>query len=161
MPLSTDVKLPKQVTPRWPDRCVACGRASPGASARLVDRSTTWWTTVTLQFGKRLAVHAPACAGCARRLEWRQRLDFLAMVATVGAGLWVGASKVAPRLPGWPWSLVVGACALLAYLPVVVVRVAVSPPRFGITAWGDAIDYEFLDEGYARDFAALNGGQAR
>lgn len=102
MALSHDVKLPVNVTPDWPERCVVCDRPSPNHRARFTDHKTTLWTTVTLQSAKKVHVTAPACADCASALE---RREFIAKVGTwvmALGGVWLGMKLAVPRLPGWP-----------------------------------------------------------
>lgn len=149
------MNLPVSAAPRWPDRCVVCDRPSPNHRAEIVDRKTTLWTTITLQFAKKVRVSAPACADCASAIERQELLAKAGLGVAVVLGLWFGLKLAVPRLPGWPPGLVAGACAFAAYLPVVAIRVFWAP-AFAITAWGEAVTYEFGRESYAREFAAMN-----
>lgn len=155
MAMSHDVKLPVNATPKWPERCVVCDRPSPNHCARFVDRKTTLWTTLTLQFAKKVHVTAPACADCASGLERREWIAKIGMWVTLLGGLWFGREVMVPRWPSWPPGLVMGACALAAYAPLVALRV-VWAPAFAITAWGEEIEYEFANEAYAHEFAEMN-----
>ncbi len=112
-----------------------------------------------MQFAKKVHVSAPACPGCAVRLERRHRLEKVGMVSTVLGGTWLGLAFVAPLFPAWGKVWVAGACGLAAYVPLVGLQVFWAPP-FSITAWGREIAYEFTNEGYAREFAELNRSEA-
>lgn len=159
MALSIDVRLPRDLVPAWPDRCVRCDAASPQARARFVDRSTTWLTTVMMRFAPKVAVQVPACPSCARALTWQQRIQQATMLVSVVAGVWAGR-WVVPLLPGLPPGLVLGGTALVACVPAVIWR-TVKAPRFAIQAWDQHIDYEFTDPRYAAEFAAMNGVEPR
>jgi hypothetical protein len=80
------------------------------------------------------------------------------MVLSLVAGALVGRWFVAPLLPSVSQTWVLGGAAMLGYAVVVAWKMF-SPPAFSILAWADDITYEFGDETYAREFAALNGAE--
>jgi hypothetical protein len=154
MPLSTDVSLPKILTPVFPDRCVACGLPSLGSSIRVTTNAIGWWTIAFWVHGARFSVDVPSCEPCRRQMirqKWLRR--------TVGGlfvviGLCVAMSTLGSiRGPFNRW-LAMG-IALLCMIPYFAWEILLPRP-IDLTAYSDTVDYEFRDEEYAMEFASLN-----
>jgi hypothetical protein len=155
MPMSNDVKLPKEHKPLFPDRCVACGRAAPGDSIRIGTDAIGWWTPVLWLPGARFSVDIPACGACRRAMSRQRwlRLAVCGVFIAVGTGLahWtLGSFRGIKRWAGM-------GITLLCLVPWFAWEIF-SPPTIGLTAYSNAVVYEFRDASYAEEFAALNDG---
>ncbi len=161
MPLSTDVCLPRDATPVFPDFCCACDAPRPGSSFDVKGRRVHWtelWMPWLWFFGQRVTVTVPVCAGCRPQAvagrRWRTvvMLVWLCIVAAIALpyldtlGLTRGMKRFVSGL-----ALLVGAA------PVIVWWV-VRPPVFDLTVGKATIDYEFASRGYAVRFLARNPG---
>ena len=158
MALSTDVKLPRDRRPEWPPGCVGCGSAGT-EPLPLSTRGASIMANLLSSRGKKVSLEVPACPACARRIRRRDRLEAWGMPLTILAGAFAGQFLLAPRLEGFWAPASVVACALVAYAPLVLGRIFWAPV-FAISADDDSIDYEFVSEDHAREFAALNDGTA-
>ena len=92
MPMSTDVRLPRDATPVFPDVCCVCDAARPGSSFDGKGRRIHWselWMPWMWFFGKRVTVTVPVCAGCRPQavagLRWRAivLMGWLLLVAAI------------------------------------------------------------------------------
>ena len=156
MATSTDVNLPKEATPIFPDRCIACGAASPASSYRASTRAIGWWTLAFWSSGRRHSVDVPACDGCKTQLR-KQRWFNLALygaaiVPAVFAARWYMGDYDGP-FKRW---IILG-IVLVVLLPVLIWDV-LFPQPFDMTAFSKTVDYEFRDPEYAAEFAAMNPG---
>lgn len=152
--LSIDVRLPKDQVPKFPDRCVVCGREKPDGTVRVGTRAIGWWTWAFWVPGRKFALDVPACSWCAARLRRGRLFRWLTLAALALAAVFT----IAPFFEGVPrplrrW-LVLGA-VIVVLLPWFTWEV-MFPPPIDLTAYGDAVDYEFRDRAYAEEFAALN-----
>lgn len=154
MPLSTDIRLPKTWRPVFPDRCVACGRESPGGSVRVATYAIGWWTYLLWGFGPRFAVDVPACDDCRRRLIRQRRLRLAVCVVLAAVGISI-ASALLGSLRGLANRWAAMGIALLCLGPWFAWEIFFPRP-IDLTAHADSVDYEFRDADYARDFACLN-----
>lgn len=154
MPLSTDVKLPKSHPAIFPDRCVACGIESPGATYRASTNAIGWWTLALWHFGRRFTVAVPACERCRTRMRRQRGLQLAVNVVVIAAGA-VAAGSLLQEYHGpikrWLMLGIVLACLL----PVILWETWFPRP-FDMTAFTDTVDYEFRDPDYAAEFAAMN-----
>jgi hypothetical protein len=155
MPLSTDVRLPKGEEPKFPDRCVACGRPEPGARFEVSTRTVKWWTLMVWEVGERFSVQVPACPGCVRRFRARRRVGIAAYWLFCIAGVGV-ARLLLGDLRGPLRELPILGIALALMMPYFLWQVF-HPPVLELTAYSKAVEYEFRDRKYAEEFAALNG----
>src|SRR5687767_8163517 len=89
MGFTHDVKLPKEMVPQWPDRCVACGAGNPNHSLRLRTSSITLLSTLTMSFGKTFKVAIPICPGCAPKTRWRRIGNTVLTFALAIGGLYL------------------------------------------------------------------------
>jgi hypothetical protein len=154
MPVSTDVNLPKAHPPVFPDRCVACGAESPGATYRAGTNAIGWWTLAFWSFGRRFTVEVPACEPCRsrmRRQRWLQlAVNAVVIVAGVAMAGWLLQGNQGP-FKRW---LMLG-IVLVCLVPVFLWE-TFFPRPFDMTVYSDTVDYEFRDPDYAAEFAALN-----
>ncbi|MGB3970008.1 MAG: hypothetical protein WBO45_24955 [Planctomycetota bacterium] len=157
--MSTDVRLPKNVTPVFPDACCACGAPRPGDRVSVANRRFRWYELIwpwSWFLNKRVRVEVPVCAGCRPALlagrRWR---------SWILAGVIVAVVSLA-----YPWAKSIGAGRTVAKVVVLAVCVvclaplmlwwALHPPPFDTTVGADHVDYEFASAEYARQFAACN-----
>ena len=153
MPFNTDVNLPKSYTPLFPDRCVICGKESPGDTYRVTTRAIGSGAAMTTA-GPKFSVEAPACRGCRdqmRRRVWRRIAENVVFLLI---GLGVGVRVISGSHTAFA-NVILFAICLLCLVPLVAWR-TFHPLPFDITAFSDTVDYEFRDRAYAEEFAELN-----
>lgn len=155
MPLSTDVNLPKDHVPRFPDKCVVCGCPSPPSTVRLFTGSVGWWTWVFFMFGKPFTVKAPACANCSWKLHANRLMGCLLATALVVIALWIVWPMFEDIVPRAVRKWAAMGIGLICLSPLILTQVF-FPPAFEITAFSDSVDYEFRDSQLAYEFADLN-----
>lgn len=158
MSLSTDVRLPRDTEPAWPDRCVCCGRPGPGGRVRVWTASIGGLTFLLWHPGSLYRVAVPACPPCGRRLRARRLgklvLTWTLCLAGFAAGLWLLGSY-AGAMKKWLVALAAG----VAVLPLLLWGMF-FPPAFDLTCFQLTVTYEFRDPGYAAEFEALNRAEA-
>ncbi len=156
MAFSTDVRLPRDREPVFPDRCVSCGRGEPGATFRVRHRPIRWFSVMTIApGGRRHVVHAPACDPCADRMGNRRIVSTVITIALVLLGVFLVVWLLG-EYDGPMRKLLGIAGALVALSPWILIEVF-WPPAFDTTVFKDEVDYEFLDAEYADEFESLNG----
>lgn len=52
MPLATTVKLPCEVEPAFPDRCIRCGGKAPDRRVRIWTSTISVWSVQSLLFSR-------------------------------------------------------------------------------------------------------------
>jgi hypothetical protein len=155
MPLSTEIRMPKDRAPVFPDRCVRCGAERPGVTYRITTHSIGWWTWAFWAFGRRFRVEVPACEGCRRRMRRQRAVRVVVFYGLACAGLdAAGFLFAAYRGPIRKW-LIMGV-ALVCAAPTFLWEIF-DPRPFDVTAHAETVDYEFRDPDYAEEFLALNG----
>ena len=154
MPLSTDIKLPKDFKPIFPDRCVACGQDAPGSVVRVSTYSIGWWSWLLWLPGRRFTADVPACQTCRRKIL-KQRWQRWALTWAFAA-LGVAAAVYALGTFRKPFYRTLAMGIGLACMAPYFFWETFFPPPIGLTAHSDSVDYEFLDEAYADDFLELN-----
>jgi hypothetical protein len=154
MALSTDVRLPKSQTPKFPNKCVVCGQESPDGNVTVSTRAIGWWTWIHWLPGSKYSVQVPACSWCGQRLRRQHWFRWLTVAALVFAAIFT----IAPFFEDLPRALrrwtVMGA-VIVVLLPWFLWE-TFFPPPIDLTAYSDSVDYEFRDPAYAEEFAALN-----
>jgi hypothetical protein len=138
----------RQAPPRFPDRCVVCGRDHPPTTALL-------FATVPGATGRPIdsySVIVPCCWKCsialhARRLG-RPLLLFILLIA-----LTIYAFVHAQSRGGY-YLIVAAPLALVAVILALLRRL--YPPRFDLTAGLDAVTFTFHDLSLGYEFRALN-----
>lgn len=164
MLLAATVRLPRTVTPVFPDRCVACGRERPGDHFEISARATgleALFTPILWLFRRSVRTGAPACPPCRDAAGRQRRWRGVVMIAVVG----VAVPLLYPVTRSWGMpraatKLIAGALCLVPLVPIAL-WMALHPPAFDITPGTDHIDYEFADPAFARDFAAANDSEVR
>jgi hypothetical protein len=154
MPLSTDVNLPRDAEPLWPDRCVCCGRPAPGATARLWTLSIGWWSLLPWHFGTLYSVRIPACPACGKRLRMMRLVKWIFSWAIAFAGVLIGMWLIGSyRGPMRKWLVIL--ITLICMSPFFLWEIF-FPPAFDITCFSKTADFEFRDPDYADEFESLN-----
>lgn len=159
MSFSTDVTLPKNYTPKFPDRCIVCG-CRPDSTTKIAHSSQNPVLVFLIPFlgafgWSRLEV--PIFRKCKPRFRlqrWGRQLVGLSLTILA---VWI----IMPHFKGWSHltrKLVVGALCLLAISPYVIAEVY-WPRFFETTAREDSVDYEFASSDYAAEFHLLNEAQ--
>jgi hypothetical protein len=155
MGMSIDVRLKKSVTPKFPDRCVVCGQPGPDASVTVSTHAIGWWTWLLWIHGTRFSINFLACTHCAgslRRQLWLRWLVTFALIVAAVLLLFPLLSEFRGAARRW---LAMGG-VIVALSPWFLWQVFFPPP-VDLTAYTDEVDYEFRDQDYAEEFAALNG----
>lgn len=156
--MSTDIRLPSQIAPIFPQRCVYSGEPSPDSDVGVVAHTQNLVLHFLAPFlwlvGWR-KVRAPI------RSPYRAKFYFQAYARTfiTLAVIVVALVFVMPMFePGTPWRKVkvLGLC-IAALLPWVLFE-TLFPPRFDVTVHEDHIDYQFASAEYGEEFARLNAG---
>ena len=161
MPRLTDVALPRDAAPVFPDFCCACDAPQPGSSFDVKARRIHWtelWLPWPGFFGARVTVTVPVCAGCRPQVvagHWWRAVVLMAWMLLVAAIAlpWLdtlGLTRDMKRLVG-------GIAVMLGSTPVLVWW-AMRPPVFGLTVGKATIDYVFASRAYALRFLACNPG---
>jgi hypothetical protein len=156
MPMATEVNLPKDHDPIFPDRCVACGAEHPTATLRISTHSIGWWTVLLGHFGMPFTTEVPACPPCRRRIRLQRWLRFAITIAFVFAGASI-ALAILKNYRGLFRKWLAMAIAIVCLLPFILWE-TFFPPPIDLTAYSETVDYEFRDPEYAAEFAELNQG---
>ena len=77
----------------------------------------------------------------------------------LGAGMGVAFGLIGFR-HGFLWKLALMGVTLAVFMPFGI-YMSYHPLAFDLTAYGNGVDYEFKDEAYAREFAAINGVEVK
>lgn len=157
MPLSTDVTLPRDATPVFPDRCIRCGQDEPGALWRFTRRTSYWWNFFVMWIGRRHTVDVPCCPPCRTRLRIQRVVRGWSLLGATIAVLVVviPALDEVDRVLRKPIALGI----LLVVLAPVFLYQILYPPAFDTTVSNEFVDYEFGDAADAHEFHALNEDQ--
>ena len=155
MPLSTDIKLPKDYPPTFPSICVVCGSRSPDSTVQVITGTIGWWSWLLWSVNTPFRVKAPACRRCRWRLHRLRLASLLVSAALVFMAyrfLWPFVPRDIP-FSARKWALL--GIGLGCLIPQIVYELCFPHP-FSITAHQDSIDYEFRDPAIAAEFALLN-----
>jgi hypothetical protein len=156
MPLSTDIRLPKDHTPRFPPKCIVC-HAPPDSAVRIARNSQNpiliFFLPIFWLFGWS-KVTVPICRKCKPRFRlqrWGRELILWTLVT-------VAVFLIMPHFKAWSRltrKVVVGVLGVVALSPYLLAEVF-WPRIFDTTARKRWVDYEFASADYAREFQALN-----
>ena len=151
MTAASVVSLPRGTVPKFPDRCVLCGRHHPG---------TTTFTTRDALKGKALwagwySLELPACKRCGWRLLLSQvshGLVIVLLVALAAGGFGYVQSRASTGV----------ALLSVAVLDLVAIWTYARwglrhPPQFAVDPNDKRVAFEFRDIAQAQEFAAING----
>lgn len=148
------VETPKTQTPVFPDRCVECGEAAPGATLTCTS-STSAWKPLREPLWKGWKQEVPVCEGCKgalRRGKWLGRLVFAASIAVTLSVLFVMFTFSPSFADGWTgYAVMFGAIAV----PLLVGQ-AIFTPSIEFSGFADRLVFNFRSPDYAKEYAALN-----
>tara|TARA_R110002073_G_scaffold89097_2_gene211339 strand:+ start:366 stop:944 length:579 start_codon:yes stop_codon:yes gene_type:complete len=161
MPMSTDVRLPREQEPVFPPQCCRCLAEDPEHRVRFSASRFSWaqvffvWVWL---FRKSIKHEVPACGACRGPMRRRKWLELLAFV---GVGV-LAMSIVIPWVQSMglnrQWRKLVGiGVAIVIAIPYIIWCV-IRPPAFDMTVKEDYVEYEFANGIYARRFAECNSG---
>ena len=139
---------------QFPDQCVMCGKAHPGATHRYtvrqglsLSRIGSWW-----QF------HVPCCKRCGWRLDIGRVLRgarvLLITAAVAGPAAWLLYHYTSLREPALGWAIFGFICAGIM---VGAVWEIFHPPEFALEVAGKTVSFHFRSRERAEEFAAANG----
>ena len=154
MPTSTDINLPRDQDPLWPDRCVCCRAAEPNHKTKVWTLAIGWWTILLLSFGSIFLTRVPACPGCARKMQFQRALRWIVCIAICCVGvaitIWLLRNYTGPARVYLATGI-----ASISIIPFVIWE-SIFPPAFDMTCYKKSVDYEFKDPMYAMEFEMLN-----
>ena len=156
MPVSTDVTLPRDYLPNWPDMCIVCHQ-TPDASIAIAHNAQnpllTFFTPLLYLFGwSRIKI--PICQGCKLRFRWQRWGRELVLWGLLTIAVFIAM----PQFDEWPAltrKLVVAGFAILAISPWIVAELF-WPRVFDTTANKHTVEYQFASAEYAREFLVVN-----
>ncbi|MEM6328928.1 MAG: hypothetical protein AAF790_01635 [Planctomycetota bacterium] len=156
MAYSSEVTLPADVEPCFPDGCVVC-ESDADSTATIRQHSANGWLTYftpILIFFSWKKTHFPICRGCKLRFFVQRRVRQFGTIVLLAAVVFVAM----PYFKDWDRTtakLAVLGIACLALVPNVAIEVW-WPRFFEVTASGKRKTYEFASPSYAAQFAVLN-----
>ena len=148
------VELPRPTTPRFPQRCIFCGRSNPDATLKVRGHQIRWWTVglgllvALIHLWKPHVAQVPACTGCRTRFRRQQIVRPLVALLVLVPALTLVAVFGSER------AVTVASVLLVAFLPR---RALYAPPPVEAALFARSIEFEFTDAAYAQEFAGLNG----
>jgi hypothetical protein len=107
-------------------------------------------------FGRGFIAHVPACASCGWRIRC-QRVGGILLTLVVAAAFLFFVWPLLDDFVARPIRKWVAMGLIFVCLAPYFLWETFFPPSIDITAFPDNVDYEFRDEEYAHEFAALNG----
>jgi hypothetical protein len=145
------VTIPRDATPKFPDRCVVCGtpqtRRTPFSTRDATKGRAFWagWRSFDL----------PCCPGCSSRLLRSQVSEGLLIALILGLGVAAFAllSSIGSKLLAFVGAGAVFYGGIVAYA----LWSRQHPPAFALEPRDDYVSFEFRDANQAREFANLNG----
>lgn len=153
---STDVTLPRDYRPVFPDKCIVCHNSPDstiGIARNAQNPFVVFFVPILMLFGWS-RVEIPICKRC----KFRFRLQRWGRELTGWLLMLVACSFIWPYFRTWPSltrKIVVAALVIVVVSPHFLIEVF-WPRIFDTTADSDSIDYEFASEEYADEFAVLN-----
>ena len=156
MNMGHDISLRIGAKPRFPDRCVVCGRESPGHHMEVRDYEFKWWMTFFwwMHWSRAYSVVAPICPACHRKYRrevWIRRIITWAYIAVAC----VVAFPMFEMFPRWIRKYAAMGVVLVLFLPFAIVSV-VYPLPFEVEVDGKNVEFKFRRADYAEEFAELN-----
>lgn len=156
MAMSTDVTLPRNYAPQWPEKCLVC-HCEPDATTKIVSRSqnslASFFLPVLFLFGWS-RIEIPVCQSCKFRFysqRWyREALCWIFVITAVWLIMphFQNLSRLYRRI-------VVGVLVVVAISPYLILEV-IWPRILDTMAGESEICYEFASEDYAAEFRNLN-----
>ena len=160
MPLSTDITLPRDVTPAFPQHCVGCLGEASGHMQFRGSRSSLaglafFWTRI---LSRRVRCEVPTCDRCRAGMRRRRWLELSVLLGVAAPVVAVGLPLLKQYDLGRQWDkLIIVAVGCVAVAPYFVWSV-LRPPAFDMTVRRDVVEYEFANEHYAALFELANEG---
>lgn len=156
MALGTSVRLPADIPPRFPNRCIYSDVPDPDAEAVIVANTQNslfaFLAPILLLFGWR-RVRVPISRTCRARFYLQNYGRDVIMIALS----FVAVFAIMPMLNRHdPLRKIKAAGLVLAALSPWIAFEVFLPRRFDVTARKHWIDYEFASAEYATEFAMLN-----
>ena len=142
------VVVPRFPPPRFPDRCVSCGRESPGASAHLLSQAPSLGRYIIDTY----SVEVPACRSCGTMLHVRRIGRTLLIFGAWGGAVALGISQ---RTSGLAFALPIVLALVAVGVGVIAVR-RWFPAQFDLDAGSDSVTFRFQDLSLGYEFRALN-----
>lgn len=155
MPFSTDIKLPKEHPPHFPDKCVACGFTAPDSTVVIRESTMSWALFFVGLSGKRFHVQAPACRSCEKRIYLQRALRLIITTVIVIAAILIFRPYVAELFPRALQKWILLGIAILSVIPYVLYN-TISPHDFDITVNEESVIYKFRNPEIAEAFSIFN-----
>lgn len=156
MKTSTNITLPKDQTPIFPDKCIVC-HAKPTSTTKAFKSSTNAWLAFIfppVQLFDWMSVKVPICRSCKFRFhfqDWGREVAFWVYLIIVF--IWL-----IPNLDGWSQItklFIIGSIILIAIIPYMLLD-HFWPRILSFESSEDAVTYEFASNIYASEFEKSN-----
>ena len=140
----TRVTLPKHIVPRFPERCVICGRSQPDSTTSLMSSDDDREVTTEC-----IRVPAPACGTCASNVRRKGKVTLISLIAFFALAFPLIALERTELL------LYIIMTAFAALMTSILWH-ALKPDACKSKICGDVIEYRFTDKTFAAEFRACN-----
>jgi len=153
---ATEVTLPRDLVPVFPDACVVC-EEPPDSTTKICQNSSdalaSFVMPIVALFGWS-RVEFPICSGCKTRFYF-QRWGRMTICFSIVAATIVLAYPYFEDWDSFTRKLVVAGIAMLALIPYIIFEIFV-PPSFTTTARKTTTVYEFSSYDIGYEFYELN-----
>ena len=154
MPRAYTCSFRADQTVQFPDRCVICGKAQPGATHRYAVKQSLSLS----RFGGWRRIEIPCCKGCGWRLDLGRVVRgarFVLIVAAVAIPATWLLYHYTPLRDAALGGTVFGIICVVGLANAV--WEMFHPPAFRIDVTGNTVSFEFRERVRAEEFAGANG----
>lgn len=154
--LSTDVSLPNDLQPEFPDCCVICS-CKPDSRAELYVHSRSSFLVLllpVLMLSGWSRIEVPVCKRCRNRFFLQRWGRSLAAWAIIAAAIW-GVSLFVPQWDATVRKLVIFGAGMIVALQYVLLE-GLLPRKFDISASSTKTTYELKSSSAAFEFYLVN-----
>ena len=153
------VDIQKSQEPQFPDQCVNCGTASPGASMSIKGALSSDKPLREDVF-KRWSAEVPCCSGCQGSVRRHRFVAKLLFGASIVAALFLLLIIVA-IWPGLTDSWLIYVAILMSVAVPSAIVDSIHVPQIDLTPSDERLIFEFKNRDFAAQFAELNASELR
>ena len=156
MLLSTDVSLPNDVQPEFPDCCVVCSCKSDSYAELYVHSRSSFLVLLlpVLMFSGWSRIKVPVCKRCRHRFFLQRWGRSLVAWATIAVVIW-GVSLLIPHWEATDKAMVILGAGMMVALQYVLLE-GLLPRKFDLSASSTKTTYEFKSSSAAFEFYLVN-----
>jgi len=156
--MSETVILPKNLEPKFPDRCLVCRQKENIGPVPVKGEAAGMSGYVKWIAGRSGRLMVPAHAGCAKKLRrrafWRN-IGVLVLFTALPIA-WFAMRVNGIQMPFEFNKLTLCVAAVILFIPIVIAE-TLLPAAFEFREGERIVTFEFEDQDYAEEFARLNG----